>query len=93
LLAHRRRERGALFTFLEEAGIPATDWRAEQAIRPAVVNRKTWGGNRTWIGARTQETLMTLFRTLRQRGQDPFRALADILLNPVPCLMPALLPP
>ena len=23
----------------------------EQAIRPAVVNRKVWGGNRTWIGA------------------------------------------
>jgi len=22
-------------------------WRAEQAIRPAVVNRKVWGGNRT----------------------------------------------
>jgi len=53
LLAHLRRERGTLFTFLESPGIPATNWRAEQAIRPAVVNRKTWGGNRTWPGART----------------------------------------
>jgi transposase len=93
LLAHLRREHGALFTFLEEPGIPATNWRAEQAIRPAVVNRKTWGGNRTWVGAGTQETMMTLFRTLRQRGHDPVRALVDLLRDPVPGLMPALAPP
>jgi transposase len=93
LLAHLRREHGALFTFLEEPGIPATNWRAEQAIRPAVVNRKTWGGNRTWAGARTQETMMTLFRTLRQRGHDPVPALVDLLRDPVPGLMPALAPP
>jgi transposase len=93
LLAHLRRERDALFTFLEDPGIPATNWWAEQAIRPAVVNRKTWGGNRTWPGARTQETMMTVFRTLRQRGQDPLRALVDLLRLPIPCLMPALSPP
>lgn len=92
LLAHLRRERDALFTFLEQPGIPATNWRAEQAIRPAVVNRKTWGGNRTWVGARTQETMMTLFRTLRQRGHDPLRALVDLLRDPAPRLMPALSP-
>jgi hypothetical protein len=28
LLAHLRRERGALLTFLEEPGIPATNWGA-----------------------------------------------------------------
>ncbi|MEA2615671.1 MAG: hypothetical protein QOE72_1454 [Chloroflexota bacterium] len=36
LLAHLRRERGVRFTFLEEPGIPATNWRAEQAIRGAL---------------------------------------------------------
>lgn len=29
----------------------------EQAIRPAVVNRKVWGGNRTLRGADSQSTL------------------------------------
>jgi hypothetical protein len=43
--------RDDLFTFLREPGLDATNWRAEQAIRPAVVNRKVWGGNRTWTGA------------------------------------------
>lgn len=38
---------GASFTFLRESGIEATNWPAEQSIRPAVANRKVWGGNRT----------------------------------------------
>src|SRR5262249_1821404 len=45
------------FTFLSEAEVPATNWQAEQAIRPAVVNRKVWGGNRTEAGARAQGIL------------------------------------
>jgi transposase len=40
------------FWFLIDPTIDATNWRAEQAIRPAVVNRKVWGGNRTAAGAR-----------------------------------------
>ena len=50
LLAHLGRERAALLTFLRTPGVQATNWRAEHAIRPAVVSRKTWGGNRTWAG-------------------------------------------
>ena len=41
-----------MFLFLRE--IDATNWRAEQAIRPAVVIRKVCGGNRTRKGADTQ---------------------------------------
>lgn len=70
LLQHLQTERAALFTFLGQPGVPATNWRAEQAIRPAVVNRKTWGGNRTWAGAAVQQTLMTILRTARQRHRD-----------------------
>jgi hypothetical protein len=44
-------ERDVLVTFLTHPGTDATNWRAEQAVRPAVVNRKVWGGNRTWRGA------------------------------------------
>lgn len=47
LAAHLDRHRRHLFTFLRRPGLEATNWRAEQAIRPAVVNRKVWGGNRT----------------------------------------------
>ena len=51
------------FGFLTDAELEATNWRAEQAIRPAVVNRKVWGGNRTWAGARAQGVLCSVLRT------------------------------
>ena len=53
LLDHLTRERDHLFTFLRAPGVQATNWRAEQAIHPAVVTRKVWGGNPTWAGADT----------------------------------------
>ncbi|MBF6607070.1 MAG: IS66 family transposase, partial [Chloroflexi bacterium] len=53
LVKHLVNEADALFTFLDDTDIDATNWRGEQAIRPAVVNRKVWGGNRTWRGAAT----------------------------------------
>ncbi|MGO9975658.1 MAG: IS66 family transposase [Solirubrobacteraceae bacterium] len=49
LLAHISHEREHLFTFLQTPRAQATNWRAEQAIRPAVVNSKNWGGNRTRV--------------------------------------------
>jgi transposase len=45
-------ERVALFTCLTRPDVAATNWQAEQAIRPAVVTRKVCGGNRTPSGAR-----------------------------------------
>jgi len=68
-----------LFTFLrpERLGVvEATNWRAEQAIRPAVVNRKVWGGNRTQRGADAQATLSTVLVTLAQQAIDPVQWLA-----------------
>ena len=52
--AHLASEFGAIFTFLWDPSVDATNWRAEQAIRPAVVIRKVCGGNRTRKGADTQ---------------------------------------
>jgi hypothetical protein len=49
---------------------PAFNWRAEQALRPAVVTRKVCGGNRTWRGARTQQVLASILRTIQQRLLD-----------------------
>ena len=53
--------------FLRDLTVDATNWRAEQAIRPAVVTRKVCGGNRTRHGADTQQVLASVVRTARQR--------------------------
>jgi len=58
--------------------VQATNWRAEQAIRPAVVNRKSWGGNRTDHGAEVQQTLMSVIRTSRQQHVCPIELLTGL---------------
>jgi len=58
------------FSFLTDASVPATNWAAEQAIRPAVVNRKVWGGNRTEAGAEAQGILSSVLRTCRQQAKS-----------------------
>jgi transposase len=58
------------FTFLEHPEVEPTNWEGEQAIRPAVVNRKVWGGNRTWVGARAQGVLMSVLETCRRAGRS-----------------------
>jgi transposase len=90
--AHLHREWPALFSFLHDPSIDATNWRAEQALRPAVVNRKVCGGNRTWVAAHTQQILMTVFRTSRQRALDPRRIVGDLLRERVPRVAAALFP-
>jgi transposase len=82
LAKHLSNLREALFVFLERADIEATNWPAEQGIRPAVVNRKSCAGNRTDPGARTQEVLMSLLRTCEQMGLNPWTALSDIFRDP-----------
>jgi transposase len=68
-----------LFTFLAFEGVDATNHRAEQALRPAVVNRKVWGGNRTDAGAAAQSILMSVLRAAAQRGIDALTFLSDML--------------
>jgi len=92
LLKHVRKERSALFTFLRQSGVEATNWRAENAIRPAVVNRKVCGGNRGWYSAETQHILMTLFRTAYQQGVDAVGIMIDLLRSPEPTIAPLAMP-
>ena len=82
LQAHLTRERQAIFSFLASPGVPATNWMAEQAVRPAVVNRKTWGGNRTWTGSDTQQVLMTVMVTAAQGGHNAVEVLTGLLRGP-----------
>jgi transposase len=65
---HLWNRRESLFTFLQFPGVDPTNYRAEQAIRPATANRKVWGGNRTEVGATAQSVLMSVLRTASQRG-------------------------
>jgi len=84
LLNHLATERPHLFTFLRLGGVQATNWRAEQAIRPAVVSRKNWGGNRTWTGARTWQVLTSVLRTATQQTRDPI----ELLVGPLQAATP-----
>ena len=53
---HLWMELPAIFSFLVDPDLDATNWRAEQALRPAVITRNVCGGgNRTWRGADTQQ--------------------------------------
>lgn len=90
LVAHLYAEREALFTFLAHPDVGATNWRAEQAIRPAVVNRKVWGDNRTWRGAGTQGRMMSVLRTAAQQGADAIDFLTRLARAPTPADVPPL---
>lgn len=77
-----------LFTFLRHPGLDATNWRGEQAIRPAVVTRKVWGGNRTLLGAQTQAILASVQRTVQQQNLHPVDSMIPLLRSPDPILLP-----
>ena len=92
LIKRFRRHQDELFTFLDQEGVPFDNNHAERTIRPAVIIRKNSYGNRSEQGADCQAVLMSVFRTLKQRGHDPIRtvtaALAEYLttgqLPPLP---------
>jgi transposase len=77
--AHLQREFMAIWSFLFDPTIDATNWRAEHAIRPAVVTRKVCGGNRSWAGADSQQILASVIRTASQREFNPHVVLASML--------------
>jgi transposase len=87
---HLLHNQGAIFTFLHIPGVEATNWRAEQGIRPAVVNRKVWGGNRTPTGAKAQAILTSVLRTCAQQGRDAFDFLSRLLRTPAGRSLPRL---
>jgi len=87
LAKHLYGHREHLLTFLEHPGLDATNWRAEQAIRPAVVNRKVWGGSRTATGAEAQSILMSVLRTCTQQHRDSLNFLSRLLRGQRPRLL------
>jgi transposase len=88
--AHLRTEFEAVFSFLFDPTLDATNWRAEHALRPAVITRKTCGGgNRTAHGAQTQQILASVLRTAQQRGLDTTAILVTALRAPKPLALDA----
>lgn len=87
---HLRTEFDAVFSFLFDPTLDATNWRAEHALRPAVVTRKMGGGgNRTRRGAHSQQVLASLLRTAQQRGLDSTAVLVAALQAPRPIVLDA----
>lgn len=83
--AHLQTEFEAVFSFLFDPRLDATNWRAEHALRPAVITRKTCGGgNRTTKGAQTQQILASLLRTAHLRRCDSTDVLTRLLTAPTP---------
>ena len=70
LVKRLRRHQNELLTFLD---YPDVDWhnnRAERQLRPPISSRKNSGGNRSDRAAVTQAMMMTIFFTLKLRGQN-----------------------
>jgi transposase len=87
---HLTAEYDAVFSFLFEPTLDATNWRAEHALRPGVVTRKMCGGgNRTPRGAQTQQVLASILRTAQQRGLDSTAVLVTALRAPRPIVLDA----
>lgn len=87
---HLHNHRDQLFTFLEHPGVEATNWPAEQALRPPITTRKVWGGNRTWVGAHAQEILCSVLRTCGQQGRNGIEFLSRMLRADSPRRRPRL---
>ena len=79
LVKRLRRHQHELFTFLDHPEVPHDNNTGERAIRPAVIIRKNSYANRSEEGADMQAVLMSLFRTLKQRGHNPLRTIVAAL--------------
>jgi transposase len=92
LAQHLSRHQDQLFLFLERKDVEATNWPAEQGIRPAVINRKTSGGNRTAEGSQAQAVLMSVLRTLQQHQRSALEAMSRLMRSPQALKLDAILP-
>ena len=81
-LKRLRRERGMLFTFLEEDGVDWNNNAAERALRSSVVIRKITYGNQSDEGARTHAVLMSIRETCGLRKKNFFNYAMEYLGQP-----------
>ena len=79
LVKRLRRHANEVFTFLDHPDVPFDNNHAERAIRPAVIMRKNSYANGSDDGADLQAVLMSIYRTLKQRGHDPIQTIVAAL--------------
>src|SRR5512142_176405 len=77
LVKRLRRHEAELFTFLDHPDVPSDNNHAERQIRPAVLVQKNSYANGSDDGAEIQAVLMSVFRTLKQRGYNPVSTTMD----------------
>jgi transposase len=90
LLKPRRRHQSALFTLLDHPEVPSDFIHGERQIRPAVIARKNSCANNSEDGLETQAILMSVFRSLKQRGHNPASTVSVAVRA---CLHTDLMPP
>ncbi len=81
LIKRLRRHQDELFTFLGQSDVPFDNNLAERSIRPAVILRKNSYCNRSDQGAAIQAVLMSVFFTLKKRGQNPVCTVCNALVH------------
>jgi transposase len=85
---HLRRHASEWFLFVLDPEVPATNFRAEQALRTPIVNRKVFGGNRTEAGCRAQSITSSTIQTCRQQKRSAFAFVRDVLCGIAGRLLP-----
>jgi transposase len=75
--------------FLVDPSIPATNHRAEQALKVPIVNRKVWGGNRTVAGAAAQEVTASVLQTCKNKAIDAFAYVSNAFRGVLGTIYPA----
>ena len=81
-----------LFTFIFHAGVEPTNNIAERALRSAVQWRKICFGSQSAEGERFTERILTITRTCRLQGKNPFHFLCQLMeatfkRQPIPSLV------
>lgn len=75
--------------FLLDPSTPATNHKAEQALKVPIVNRKVWGGNRTPAGARAQEVTSSVLQTCKNKARDALAYISNAFRGVLGNLYPA----
>ncbi|HEX5871347.1 MAG TPA: IS66 family transposase [Longimicrobium sp.] len=79
LCARITKHLSALFVFVDDPAVPATNNAAERSLRHLVTCRKISGGTRSPAGTATKMTLASLFGTWRLQGLNPLDACRALL--------------